>query len=98
MIIQQKNLKSIGHKECSNIKITLENQANLNTTGEISPIIKKLAETIVGKTKDNIRLKYNNETIDKELNVLSNSFSNNWRKKTNSIQKKWNNYLKQRYE
>ncbi|MBO7597923.1 MAG: DUF262 domain-containing protein [Bacteroidales bacterium] len=53
---------------------------------------------IVGKTKDNIRLKYNNETIDKELNVLSNNFSNNWRKKTNSIQKKWNNYLKQRYE
>ena len=45
------NLKSISHKECSNIKITLENQANLNTTGEISPIIKELAEIIVGKTE-----------------------------------------------
>lgn len=59
-------LKSINKEKCL-VNITLENQANLNTTGVISPKITNLAKKIVGKTHGMAAVKKLAEWVSKNI-------------------------------
>ena len=79
---------------CKKINNIYEIQVNDKNSEGLHKFSVDIKHEIIGTTNGNIILKYSDEIIDKELSILSNSFTINMNNKENEIQKKWNKYKK----
>lgn len=79
---------------CKKINNIYEIQVNDKNTEGLHKFSVEINHEIIGTIKENIMLKYSDEIIDKELSVLSNSFTFHMNNKENKMQKKWNKHIK----